>query len=86
MSWAIRNPGTDFGAMPAKLLENILPTVIAGLAKLVELVKKYAAPMYEPTADAQSHPRPDRARVKMTKISPAVATTSENKCAIDARW
>jgi hypothetical protein len=37
--------GTDDGAMPANVLENIRPTVIAGLAKLVELVKKYAAPM-----------------------------------------
>ena len=32
--------------MPAKLLENIRPLVIAGFAKLAELVKKYAAPMY----------------------------------------
>ena len=31
--------------MPAKVSENIRPTVIAGLAKLVEEVKKYAAPM-----------------------------------------
>ena len=34
------NAGTDAGAMPAKVLENIRPMVIAGLAKLVELVKK----------------------------------------------
>ena len=39
------NDGTDDGAMPAKVFENIRPTAIAGLAKLVELVKKYAAPM-----------------------------------------
>jgi hypothetical protein len=32
--------GTDDGAMPAKVLENWRPTVMAGLAKLVELVKK----------------------------------------------
>ncbi len=32
--------GADEGAMPAKLLENMRPTVMAGLAKLVELVKK----------------------------------------------
>ena len=38
--------------MPAKVFENILPTAIAGFAKLVELVKKYAAPMYAPTAAA----------------------------------
>jgi hypothetical protein len=33
-------PDTDAGAMPAKVSENIRPTLIAGLAKLVELVKK----------------------------------------------
>ena len=32
--------GADDGAMPAKVFENIRPTVMAGLAKLVELVKK----------------------------------------------
>ncbi len=37
--------GADAGAIPAKVLENIRPTVIAGLAKLAEDVKKYAAPM-----------------------------------------
>jgi hypothetical protein len=34
------NPGTEAGAIPAKVLENIRPMLIAGLAKLVELVKK----------------------------------------------
>ena len=33
------------GAMPAKVSENIRPMVMAGLAKLVEEVKKYAAPI-----------------------------------------
>ena len=37
--------GADDGAIPAKVLENIRPMVIAGLAKLVEEVKKYAAPI-----------------------------------------
>jgi hypothetical protein len=32
--------GADEGAIPAKVSENIRPTVMAGLAKLVELVKK----------------------------------------------
>jgi len=32
-----------------------------GWRKLVELVKKYAAPMYEPTAAGAKWPRPDRA-------------------------
>ncbi len=39
------NPGTDDGAMPAKVSENIRATVTAGLAKLVELVNQYAAAM-----------------------------------------
>jgi hypothetical protein len=33
------NPRTQFGAMPAKLFVKIRPIVMAGLAKLVELVK-----------------------------------------------
>ena len=33
-------PPEQLGEMPAKLLENIRPTAMAGLAKLVELVKK----------------------------------------------
>ena len=37
--------GTDNGAMPAKVSENIRPMVMAGLAKLVEKVNQYAAPM-----------------------------------------
>ena len=44
-SWATTNPGTEAGAMPARVSENIRPTVKAGLAKLVELVNQYAAPM-----------------------------------------
>ena len=39
-SWATMKAGTDAGAMPAKVLENMRPIVIAGFAKLVELVKK----------------------------------------------
>ncbi len=39
------NIGTDAGAMPAKVSENIRATVTAGLAKLVELVNQYAAMM-----------------------------------------
>jgi len=39
-SWATTYPGTEEGAMPAKVFEKIRPTVIAGLAKLAELVKK----------------------------------------------
>ena len=45
ITWAAMKAGTEDGAIPAKLLENMRPTVIAGFAKLVEEVKKYAAPM-----------------------------------------
>jgi hypothetical protein len=45
MIWAPMKLGTDDGAMPAKVAENIRPMVMAGLAKLVDEVKKYAAPM-----------------------------------------
>jgi hypothetical protein len=44
-SWAAMKLGADAGAIPAKVLENIRPMVMAGLAKLAEEVKKYAAPM-----------------------------------------
>ena len=37
---AAMNTGADDGAIPAKLLENIRPTVIAGLAKLVDEVNQ----------------------------------------------
>ena len=66
--------------MPAKLSLNIRPIVIAGFAKLVELVKKYAAPMYAPTAAGANCARPERTREKISRTSPAVATISERKC------
>jgi hypothetical protein len=39
-SCAPMKEGADDGAIPAKVFENMRPTVMAGLAKLVELVKK----------------------------------------------
>jgi len=39
-AWAPMKGMTDDGAMPANVSENIRPTVIAGLAKLVDDVKK----------------------------------------------
>ena len=44
-TWAATKAGTEAGAIPAKVSENIRPTVMAGLAKLVEEVNQYAAPM-----------------------------------------
>src|SRR5580704_17858590 len=78
-------PGTDAGAMPANVLENIRPMLIAGLAKLAELVKKYAAPMYAPTAAGALAPRLVRAREKITSSRPSVAMISERKCGPVAR-
>ncbi len=40
ISSAAMKPSDELGAMPAKLSLNIRPIVIAGFAKLVELVKK----------------------------------------------
>jgi len=45
MIWAPMKDGTEDGAIPAKVSENIRPMVMAGLAKLVEEVNQYAAPM-----------------------------------------
>jgi hypothetical protein len=39
-TWAAMKAGAEDGAMPANVLDNMRPTVMAGLAKLVELVKK----------------------------------------------
>ena len=73
------NPGIDDGAIPANVFENRRPTVMAGLAKLVELVKKYAAPMYAPTAAGVKLGRRDRASPKITSKRPTVATTSPSR-------
>src|SRR3954471_16268008 len=72
--------------MPAKVSENMRPMLIAGLAKLVELVNQYAAPMYAPTAAGAVDARPVRAREKMTSSSPSVAMTSASRWAGLARW
>ena len=72
-------PGAEPGAIPAKVSENIRPMVTAGLANDVLLVNQYAAPMYAPTAAADSAARPVRARAKINAISPAVATTSPTR-------
>ena len=67
------------------MAESIRPTVIAGLAKLVEDVKKYAAPIYAPTAAGADRLRSERASAKITRISPRVAITSDRKWAGVAR-
>ena len=75
------NAGIDLGAMPAKLFENVGAIVTAGLAKLVDDVNQYAAPMYAPTANGATDPRPERATPKITSNRPAVATASASQIA-----
>ena len=50
--------------------------VTAGLAKEVEAVNQYAAPIHAPAAQATCWTQPVRTRATMTNSSPAVATTS----------
>src|SRR5687768_8649233 len=84
MTWATTKPGTEAGAIPAKVSVNARPIVTAGLAKLVLLVNQYAAPMYAPTAAGATADRPDRARAKISRTRPAVATTSpSHRCPAD---
>ena len=70
------NIGTEAGAIPAKVSLNMRAMVTAGLAKEVEEVNQYAAPIQAATEAADSEARPVRARVRITAISPAVATSS----------
>src|SRR5689334_15677892 len=82
---ATTNAGTLLGAMPAKVLLNVRPTVTAGLAKLVDDVNQYAAAMYPPTANAATCARPARTTPRITMINPNVATLSLNQSAPDER-
>lgn len=61
-TWAAMNTGGDESAIPANVSENMRPTVIAGLAKLMEAVNQQAAPMQAPTAAGALARRPPRAR------------------------
>jgi hypothetical protein len=45
MTWATMKEGTDAGESQRKVAKNIRPMVMAGLAKPVEDVRKYAAPI-----------------------------------------
>src|SRR5258708_36359750 len=85
MTSAAMKLGAEDGAIPAKVSENMRPTVIAGFAKLVEEVKKYAAPIYAPTAAGAVRARPVRASAKITSSSPAVALTPDRKRPAETR-
>lgn len=76
---------TNPGAMPAKVSDKVRATVTAGLAKLVEDVKKYAPPMYAPTAKGTTEVRLVRTRARISSSSPNVATTSLNHSAPELR-
>ena len=69
--------GTEEGEIPANELVNIRPTVMAGLAKLVDEAKKYALAMYDPTAAGTLASLRARRSSSMVTRSPAVATTSD---------
>ncbi len=65
--------------MPAKVFERPRLTVTAGLAKLVDEVKEYAAETYAPTANGVTPTLPDRNTPKTTRAKPNVATTSPSQ-------
>ena len=69
------NPATCAGAMPANVLLRERAIVIAGLAKDVDAVNQYAAPIQADTRHAASFGLEDPIT---TKINPAVATASDS--------
>src|SRR5947209_20539559 len=75
-TWARTKGATDAGAIPAKVSESVRARVTAGLAKVVDDVKKYAPVMYAPTANGVAVARPPRTTPKITRSNPKVATTS----------
>jgi hypothetical protein len=79
MSWLPKNGNTDEGAMPVNVSERTRATVTAGLAKLVDDVKKCALPMNAPMANAAAPGLDERSTPNATRIKPEVATTSPSK-------
>jgi hypothetical protein len=75
------------GAMPANVSDSVRARVTAGLAKLVDEVKKYASVIYAPTANGAAPPRPPRVVPNTTRSRPNVATTSaSHKPALLRTW
>ena len=68
--------GAEPGAIPANVSVSVRASVTAGFAKLVEEVKKYAPPMYAPTANGATLDRPERTAPNTTSTRPTVAMTS----------
>src|SRR4051812_44655589 len=75
-SWATTNPGTEPGAIPAKVSEKTRPIVTAGFANEVDEVNQYAAPMWAPPEGAAGSPRPVGEGAKRSTPGPAVAMAS----------
>jgi hypothetical protein len=73
------NIGTLAGEIPAKEFEKVRATVTAGLAKLVEEVKKYAPAMYAATASATHCSLRDLTIPIITIRRPKVAIISDNQ-------
>ena len=80
------NIGALDGDIPAKLSENVRATVTAGLAKLVEEVKKYAPAMYAATASATHCSLRDITTPIITIKRPKVAITSDNQISHPVRF
>ena len=73
------NIGALDGDMPAKESETVRATVTAGLAKLVDEVKKYAPAMYAATANAIHCSLWDLTTPIITIKRPKVAMASDNQ-------
>ena len=58
MNWAAIKRGTEAMAIPEKLSVRERPSVIAGLAKLVDDVNTYALPIHKGTNQNACSPRP----------------------------
>src|SRR5579862_5349397 len=74
-TWAITKGATSCGRMPEKVPVRDRATVMAGLAKDVDAVNQYAAPIQPATIQGASCLRLDP---RMTSSSPNVATASDS--------
>ena len=79
INWLNMNIGALAGEIPAKVSEKVRATVTAGLAKLVDEVKKYAPAMYAATASATHCSLRDLTTPTITIKRPKVAMTSDNQ-------
>lgn len=79
INWLNMNIGALAGEIPAKVSEKVRATVTAGLAKLVEEVKKYAPAIYAATASATHCSFRDLTTPIITISRPKVAMISDNQ-------